>query len=203
MGRPRKQDGWLRAESGSWLGTWRVYRGTNKSARRTVNIGRESDLTEEQAKQKLRAIIDRDTEQFEAVRFLSATTKPIQKRTPRSKPIHGLTVGAVSEYLVVIDLMERGLYVYRATSPSAVCDLMVCDFNGDFRLRVEVKTAQGGKDRKPFVDVTRNAGKFDILAVVNADGSIIYSTHNGIGLPKVFLNDPDSQLTHFEVTNVN
>lgn len=178
------------------MGTWRAYHSKNKSVRRTIALGREEDLTREQAEQMLKNIIDRDVEQFEAVRFLSATTKPKQQR--RVKPDGNLTpgaIGSIAEYAVAIDLMERGFHVYKAMSPQSACDLMVCDAAGNFRLRIEVKSAEYRQGRAICVNVQRNAGKFDVLAILTNEGSILYRTHNGIGNLLGFSADIDQQLT--------
>jgi hypothetical protein len=174
------------------MGTWRVYHTQNKSVRRTVTLGREGDLTREEAERMLKNIIDRDVEQFEAVRFLSAATKPKQQR--RIKPDVDLTagvIGSIAEYAVAIDLMERGFHVYKAMCPQSACDLMVCDATGEFRLRIEVKSAEYRQGRVA-VNVRRNAGKFDVLAILTNDGSILYRTHNGIGNPLGVSDDPSA-----------
>jgi len=153
-------------------------------------------MSEADARKMLKGIIDRDAEQFETVHFLTALSKPKQKRRMfAGTELHPLQIGSIAEYLVSVDLMQRGLYVYKAMCPSSASDLMISDMNGDFRMRVEVKSAEYRADRTAFVDVARNCGKFDILAIVLKDGAIHYRGHDEIGRSRILLSNIDHQLT--------
>ena len=81
------------------------------------------------------------------------------------------TVGAINEYLVGIDLLKRGLPVYRALSPSAPGDLAV--LIGKKLAIVEVTTgarSTGGVLTYP----PHRAHYYDVLAVVERSGVITY-----------------------------
>lgn len=73
------------------------------------------------------------------------------------------TVGAISEYRVCIDLLQRGYEVFRAVSPSCKCDIMAS--RGDDKIRVEVKTAAYRRDGRP-AGGTAAYNRFDVLALV-------------------------------------
>lgn len=81
------------------------------------------------------------------------------------------TTGAMHEMLVAIDLLRRGLYVYRSLTPNAPSDLAV--LHGCRLIRVEVTTgyaSPAGATWHPKKDGT----KFDVLAIVTHDGTISY-----------------------------
>lgn len=74
--------------------------------------------------------------------------------------------------LVAVDLLRRGLYVYRSLTPNAPSDLAV--LHGTRLIRVEVTTGYltpKGDCHHPGKD----SAKFDILAVVTHGGVITYS----------------------------
>jgi len=81
------------------------------------------------------------------------------------------TVGAINEYLVGIDLLKRGLAVFRALSPASPGDLAV--LHGNKLLMVEVttgtKTPSGSLMYPPHKKQT-----FDIIAIVERSGNINY-----------------------------
>ena len=84
------------------------------------------------------------------------------------------TTGAVGELIVAVDLMKRGLDVFRALSPSSSCDLAFL-FRGRL-IRVDVRTGYVGGDGKPrFHKAKKDAGRSDIYAcVVHAENAIYY-----------------------------
>lgn len=79
------------------------------------------------------------------------------------------TTGAIHELVVSVDLMKRGLHVFRAMSPSCPCDLaVICDGK---LLRIEVTTGfllASGRIHVP----SKNEKNFDVLAVVH--GGVIH-----------------------------
>jgi len=89
------------------------------------------------------------------------------------------TTGAISEYLVVSDLLKNGFNVYRSVSPSAPVDMIAIKSNKIFR--VEVKTAvrwpSTGK-----LNFGSPKHEYDILAkVVLEENLIVYDPDlNGI-----------------------
>lgn len=81
--------------------------------------------------------------------------------------------GAVGELRVSVDLMERGLYVYRCVGPNSPFDLVAYSPDGTL-LRIEVKTgypqANGGV---AYPKPTKYAGDVDHTAVVLPD-QVVY-----------------------------
>lgn len=86
------------------------------------------------------------------------------------------TVGAVSELLTCVDLLQRGFEVFRAVSPACSCDLAILK---DGRLlRVEVRTGAVYEKQDGTVGhylVRPDKEKSDILAIVDRQsGTITY-----------------------------
>lgn len=90
------------------------------------------------------------------------------------------TLGAASELIVAADLMTRGGAVFRATSPSCSCDLVLMTEGRLFR--VEVKTgyfSTSGRMAHPRADPALH----DILAVVvRPSGVVRYLRTCGLAL---------------------
>jgi len=82
--------------------------------------------------------------------------------------------GAVSEYKVIIDLLNRGFEVFRSVEPGSTCDLAILRNNK--LLRVEVKTSKYSSSGKPFPP--NKPVKADILASVMPD-TILYTPSLG------------------------
>ena len=81
------------------------------------------------------------------------------------------TVGAISEYRVVADLLTQGYEVFRSCSPSCSCDLAI--LKDKQLLRVEVTTGHyslAGVAEYPPHDMDN----FDLLAVVLPDRILYY-----------------------------
>ena len=88
------------------------------------------------------------------------------------------SIGAARELIVAADLLKMGFAVYRTLSGAHV-DLLV--IRGKHVWRVEVTTAQrsysDGLVRCPS-DKKRQTHKFDVLAMVESDNTIIYLPTN-------------------------
>lgn len=67
--------------------------------------------------------------------------------------------------------MRQGFYVFRCLSPSAPCDLIALKSN--IAYRVEVTTVRPSSDGKIHHSKQRDAEKFDILACVDIEKSLI------------------------------
>jgi hypothetical protein len=78
------------------------------------------------------------------------------------------TVGAMHEMLACADLLRRGYAVFRAVSPSCICDLIV--LNKDRLVRVEVTTGYRKNDKLLFPK--KDPSKFDLLLVVEHNGTV-------------------------------
>ena len=173
---PLRQKGWLRAESGAWLGTYRVYDLRGRSKRKTVRIGN-GDMSKVEARKLLLSLIERDNgaHSFQVFDGPSGYV-PFDTECPTWRHLPPSTKGAAGELSVSLDLMRRGWDVFRALSPCASCDLVAV--RGNVTLRVEVKCASVDKDMKAQIAVGRQLGKFDVLAVVSGDGSVYYRDGN-------------------------
>lgn len=82
------------------------------------------------------------------------------------------TTGIISEYQVIVDLLQKGYEVFHAASPATSCDLVI--LKDERLLRVEVKTAlrsATGRFFKPPIQTLYD--KTDIVATVMPD-EIIY-----------------------------
>ena len=77
------------------------------------------------------------------------------------------TMGAISECLVIVDLLSKKFDVFRAISPSAKCDLVAFK-NGNI-LRVEVTTGHYTSESKNVTYPKHNPDNYDIVAVVVHD----------------------------------
>lgn len=87
------------------------------------------------------------------------------------------TVGAIHELVVSVDLMRKGFHVFRAQSPACPCDL-IC-LGNEKTMRVEVKTGRWKLNGSlVYSSVKNTTDRFDVLAVVLYDGSIVYHDSN-------------------------
>ncbi len=98
-----------------------------------------------------------------------------QNNPYRHIPIPTGTVGAISEFRVVIDCLSSGYEVFRACSPACSCDLAI--LVNEKLLRIEVRTSYRLKSGKVAAHSEIRA---DILAKVLPD-EIIYEP----SLPKI------------------
>jgi hypothetical protein len=80
-------------------------------------------------------------------------------------------IGAALEMLVAADLMKRGAYVYRALSHTCPADMIA--WMGERLIRVEVRA--GRRDAAGRLSYSPpDASRYDVLAVVDPDGLIVY-----------------------------
>lgn len=88
------------------------------------------------------------------------------------------TVGAISEMMVGVDLMKKGYAVFRALSPSCLCDLVAYKNNRSFL--VEVRTGYIQESGKVFfVKNLKDKGRQDIYGIyVRAEDKVFYFTPN-------------------------
>lgn len=88
-------------------------------------------------------------------------------------PLCSNVAGALAEMLVCVDLMKRGLDVYRSISPSGRCDVVaICRDSGAVN-RIEVKCGTRNQAGKVTCQVGKH-NSFDTLAMVVGDGEIVY-----------------------------
>lgn len=93
-----------------------------------------------------------------------------KENAPKKCKIPTGTVGAISELLTAAFLMERGMSVFRAMSPSCPCDLAV--LRDGKLLRVEVTTGSRSAAGRVFYP-SKDPNKYDILAIVLPDKILI------------------------------
>jgi hypothetical protein len=82
------------------------------------------------------------------------------------------TIGSAAEMLVAADLLSRGIEVFRALNMHCSCDLVAHRFGR--LVKVEVKTGKIDSRGRPIVGISRQRGKFDVLAVVDRKSGIHY-----------------------------
>jgi hypothetical protein len=80
------------------------------------------------------------------------------------------TVGTIGELMVAIDLLQRGLHVFRALSPACCCDLAVIGKDGKL-VQVEVRTARRTRNGRMFCIENTKA---DVVAMVVHGEGIFY-----------------------------
>jgi hypothetical protein len=105
----------------------------------------------------------------------SCQTKYWKKRYAGQNTLWNLpsgTVGAINELRVGVDLLAKGYAVFRALSPSCLCDLVL--LFDDRAFRVEVTTGHRSSSGKLYFPA-KDPARYDVLAVVLPD-SIVYST---------------------------
>jgi len=75
------------------------------------------------------------------------------------------------EMLVCVDLLRRGLFVYRSVSPNSPSDIAA--LYGKQLIRIEATTGNCGTTGRLYYP-TKNLEQFDVLAVVKHNGEITY-----------------------------
>lgn len=81
--------------------------------------------------------------------------------------------GGISELLVAVDLLRRGLDVYQSMTTGGQCDLVAINRATERVLRVEVKSAKRHANGKVMCSIGLT-NKFDVLAKVLPNGEIVY-----------------------------
>jgi hypothetical protein len=82
-------------------------------------------------------------------------------------------IGAISEMLVAVDLMNKGYEVFRPMSAHACCDIVAIKDN--IVVRFEVKTGAMRSDGSITKSTIRNRGSFDVLATLVRGKLIVYN----------------------------
>lgn len=186
-GVPSSGRGSVRVRNRKWQG--RIYTTPDVGSgvkEVSVYLGKAEEMTKEQAQEKLREMIvprhlitrpklDRISKQFEenAVTIQEAILdegnwEPESKRKDNRR---NMRRGVWAEMRAASDLLMKGFEVFKPYNPLCEFDLLVLD--GTNPLRVEVKLVDESAKR-PFCEIRRNLGNFDVLACVFRDGAIIY-----------------------------
>ena len=85
------------------------------------------------------------------------------------------TIGAISEMVVVTELLTRGLDVFRAVSPHAICDLVAVDRASGRLLRIEVRSGKHNVNGHIACSRPADRSQYDTIAIVFSDGTIHFS----------------------------
>jgi len=89
-------------------------------------------------------------------------------------------VAEVNEMRVAIDLLQRGFEVYRAAFQGMPCDMLVRRTEWDHNQVWRVEVTTGNRTvAGSIVHPDRSKAQFDVLAVVLADGEIMYKPDIG------------------------
>lgn len=81
-------------------------------------------------------------------------------------------IGGASELTAAADLLRRGIPVYRAVTFVSSADIVI-DINGKL-LRVEVRSAKRNQDGCLRYPMPADRARYDILALVEPDGTVTY-----------------------------
>lgn len=179
-GRFRHQNGSLRMSKGTfpkWYAKWYSYGLDGKRKQHSRVIGLCAEMTEAQAREILRSLIDRDT-RLSGVFTEKLGIIPIAFGE-NAKHLAFHNGGVLAELLVCADLLNKGWEIFRPISATATCDLIAV--KGSAAVRVEVKKARldGSPHRRLLTSIKRNIAKFDLAAFVLADtGEIYYFEHD-------------------------
>ena len=88
-------------------------------------------------------------------------------------------VGGAGELFAAANLLRRGIPVFRAMTSVANCDL-IADVDGVL-LRIEVRCAKVKDGR--FAFAYPQAGRYDVLALVDQNGIVTFRPNHGIHWP--------------------
>lgn len=167
-GAKRELTGVLSLERGRWRALWLARDENGKRVRRSSILGKVGELSEEDARARLSAIVQGEMATWEKVRLIdsadflvSAGFTPLTGQRPTA--IH--TRGTIAQLVVEADLLSRGFEVYRAVNPGSSCDLLAL-IHGTKTIRIEVKSCKRDASGLLFCDISRNVGKFEVLAGV-------------------------------------
>ncbi len=134
-----------------WRARFRVYGFHKEPKERMVTLGKVSDISEAEAREMLSKMIERTHTSYGAVRYvgqLGALRHTVNMEPISAEAVQRGSVGAVAEMLVCCDLMSKGI-------------------------EVEVKKV-GQNQGTARLNLRRNYGRFDLLAMVTPEGSIAY-----------------------------
>ena len=90
---------------------------------------------------------------------------------PRTVPC---VIGSISELIVAMDLLSRGLDVHRSLTPNSVVDLIAMSRTSTEIARVEVRSGKLNRLGQPNASRPTHA-RYDIFAITLPDGEIVYS----------------------------
>ena len=137
---------------------------TLRRLHKAANLGYCAEVSEGEARAKLRLIMDEIQED------------PIPFPTSKRSRQDSMRNGAAAEMLACWHLMQKGFEVFKALNPGCRCDLIAMDSSGKLH-RVEVKLAPMKVSGEPNVDLTSKINHFDLLIVVTPKGKIFERTY--------------------------
>ena len=137
----------------------------------TKCIQADEQRAREAAKAERKAAIAKRSARVAEARHLPPVRPAKRKLKKAAGSVCPSTVGAANELLVAGDLMRRGVHVFRALSPSCICDLVA--IHGGKVFRVEVTTGLISCSGTLSWN-RRDHSRFDVLALVVAGTEIRY-----------------------------
>jgi hypothetical protein len=100
------------------------------------------------------------------------STKKFGLKKFKKSELNSTNVGAMHEMIVCVDLLKKGYNVFRSISPAASCDILI--LKDKHMLRIEVTTGNILSLTGKIYHPKKDESKFDVLALVMHDGSIVY-----------------------------
>jgi Holliday junction resolvase-like predicted endonuclease len=161
---------------GSYVGRWYSYGKGGKCRRPEKVLGRVEEITMEQARERLVVLIAANTG-----KSLSMKGKVIDWTRMNAMPSAGdksYRAGAIAEVVATADMLIRGYEVFKAVCPTAICDLIAIKGGITFRVEVKYISETCSVPSKMYRALTRNVGKFDLLAVVQPNYEVKYFDHD-------------------------
>jgi hypothetical protein len=161
---------------GSYVGRWYSYGNGSKVRRPEKVLGKVKEITMEQARERLAVLIAANTG-----KSLSLKGKVIDWTQLNAMPSAGdksYRAGAIAEAVATADMLIRGYEVFKAVCPTATCDLIAIKAGITFRVEVKYISETGSVPSKMHRALTRNIGKFDLLAVVQPNYEVKYFDHD-------------------------
>jgi hypothetical protein len=162
-----------------WWFEWTAYEvdssGKDRKKHCSRVIGLKEDISEAQARAAMREVM-----RVEAERQAAWNARKVRQaaNAERRGSLHRPVVnGLMGELTVCLDLTRHSIEVFRPLNPFSSCDLLAITSQGIKRVEVKYAAVVGGRHG---ADLTRNMGRFDLLAVVDIAGRVHYFKSNGV-----------------------
>ena len=177
LGRRRGQlrTGCVFIQRNRWYGKY-SRKISGKVRQSAMPLGRIETMTEAEAREKLRKVIEQDDHVRSVCEIISQSEiiLPLPWEMPKTEFLDDRhSRGAVAVMRVATDLLSRGFHPYQPFSPAAPFDIFAL-VHGWKAVRIEVKMAKIEPSGTIYCNVSRNVGKFDVLAAVTPDGLVHY-----------------------------
>lgn len=124
------------------------------------------------SRQRLHQLVRSEGVQLKDARMKEASS-PLPILAHVSAKVGPKAAGGISELLVAVDLLRRGLDVYQSMTTGGQCDLVAINRVTERVLRIEVKSAKRDGNGRIICGIGAT-NKFDVLAKVLPSGEIVY-----------------------------